>query len=188
MDMKSGELLQVTVPVLWMTGLPGAGKTTTAQALRALFLTNGVKAMVLDGDVVRTGLCADLGFSDEDRIENVRRLAHVARLFQHEGYVVIVATISPLKAQRDLARAVVGNGFCETYISTPLEICRQRDPKGMYARAQQWQMTQFTGVSGTYEAPAQPDIVIDTAHCEIEASIGALLAQLRRVAELPTGF
>jgi adenylylsulfate kinase len=185
MDMKGGYPPEAIAPVVWMTGLPGAGKSTTAQALLNRLLARGVKAIVLDGDALRGGLCADLGFSDADRMENIRRFAHVAKLFQHEGYLVLVATISPLQAQRDLARSIVGKGFLETHVATPVAVCRARDPKGMYARAERGELAQFTGVSSPYEAPVAADIVIDTAGCEVEASILELLAQLAGIAELP---
>ena len=133
--------------VIWMTGLPGAGKTTIAQALNIALLEQGTKVVVLDGDTLREGLCSDLGFSDLDRLENVRRIAHVARLFQQTGHIVLVATISPLAAQRELARGIIGAGFLETFISASAELCSQRDPKGMYAQARLGKIAQFTGVS-----------------------------------------
>ncbi|WDD94642.1 adenylyl-sulfate kinase [Burkholderia sp. FERM BP-3421] len=185
MDMKGGYPPEAVAPVVWMTGLPGAGKTTTANALLNLLLARGVKAIVLDGDTLRAGLCADLGFSDADRMENIRRFAHIAKLFQYEGYLVIVATISPLQAQRDLARSIIGKGFFETFVSTPAAVCRARDPKGMYALAERGKLPQFTGVSGPYEAPAAPEMVLDTSGCEVGVSILTLLAQLASVAELP---
>lgn len=188
MDMKEGIPSETTSPVVWMTGLPGAGKTTTANALRKKLLDRGVKAIVLDGDTLRTGLCSDLGFSDADRLENIRRFAHVAKLFQQEGYFVIVATISPFHAQRSLARTIVGKGFLEVFISTPVDVCRARDPKGMYAKAQKGQMTQFTGVSGAYELPLSPDIVVDTSNGDVEISIEDLLFQLKRTVELPVSL
>ncbi|AOK46574.1 adenylyl-sulfate kinase [Burkholderia sp. MSMB617WGS] len=185
MDMNGGFPPEAVAPVVWMTGLPGAGKTTTANALLNRLLESGAKAIVLDGDALRTGLCSDLGFSDADRMENIRRFAHVAKLFQHEGYIVIVATISPLQAHRDLARSIVGTGFFETYVSTPLEVCRARDPKGMYARAEQGRLMQFTGVSGAYEPPVAPDISIDTSNCSVALSLADVMAQLMRVTVLP---
>ncbi|AOJ01434.1 adenylyl-sulfate kinase [Burkholderia mayonis] len=185
MDMKDGFPPEAIAPVVWMTGLSGAGKTTTANALLSRLLESGAKAIVLDGDTLRTGLCSDLGFSDADRMENIRRFAHVAKLFQREGYVVVVATISPLRAHRDLARSIVGNGFFEAYVSTPLEVCRARDPKGMYARAEQGRLMQFTGVSSAYEPPVAPDISIDTTNCSVAFSLGEVMAQLDQVAVLP---
>ncbi|KVE25381.1 adenylyl-sulfate kinase [Burkholderia singularis] len=188
MDMQSDFPPGAISPVVWMTGLPGAGKTTMANALLQRLLDGGVKAIVLDGDTLRAGLCSDLGFSDTDRIENIRRFAHVARLFQYESYVVIVSTISPLQAHRDLARSIVGQGFFETYVSTPVEVCRVRDPKGMYARAERGQLVRFTGVSDTYESPAAPDITIDTANRSVERSVVDIMTQLARLVEWPSRF
>ncbi|AJY41680.1 adenylyl-sulfate kinase [Burkholderia humptydooensis] len=185
MDMMGGFPPEAVAPVVWMTGLPGAGKTTTANALLNRLIEGGAKAVVLDGDALRAGLCADLGFSDADRLENIRRFAHVAKLFQREGYVVIVATISPLQAHRDLARSIVGKGFFEAYVATSLEVCRSRDPKGMYARAEQGRLMQFTGVSGAYEPPVAPDILIDTTNCSVAFSLAEVMAQLARLNALP---
>jgi adenylylsulfate kinase len=165
-------------PVVWMTGLPGAGKTTIAQALNAALLEQGTKAAVLDGDTLREGLCSDLGFSDLDRLENVRRIAHVARLFQQTGHVVLVATISPLAVQRETARGIVGTGFLETFISASAELCSQRDPKGMYAQARLGKIAQFTGVSSAYEVPANPDLVIETSHCRVESAVATIILRL----------
>jgi adenylylsulfate kinase len=164
-----------TTPVIWMTGLPGAGKTTIANAMVAELRSANRQAIVLDGDTVREGLCSDLGFSDADRIENVRRLAHVARLFQREGYTVVVATISPLEQQRELARTIIGPSFLEVFIATPLATCQQRDPKGMYAKARNGQLPAFTGVSAEYQAPVEPDLVIDTCDREVVECVGALI-------------
>jgi adenylylsulfate kinase len=165
-------------PVIWMTGLPGAGKTTIAQALNTALLEQGTKVVVLDGDTLREGLCSDLGFSDLDRLENVRRIAHVARLFQQMGHVVLVATISPLAAQRELARGIIGAGFLETFISASAERCSQRDPKGMYAQARLGKIAQFTGVSSAYEVPANPDLVIETSRCRVESAVATIILRL----------
>ncbi|MGF6647929.1 adenylyl-sulfate kinase [Paraburkholderia sp. GAS82] len=165
-------------PVIWMTGLPGAGKTTIAQALNRALLEQGTKVVVLDGDTLREGLCSDLGFSDLDRLENVRRIAHVARLFQQMGHVVLVATISPLAAQRELARGIIGAGFLETFISASAELCSQRDPKGMYAQARLGKIAQFTGVSSAYEVPANPDLVIETSRCRVESAVATIILRL----------
>jgi adenylylsulfate kinase len=188
MLMRGERVLGVSAPVLWMTGLPGAGKTTIAEALRTTLLERGTKVIILDGDTLRGGLCADLGYSEPDRIENVRRLAHLAKLFQQEGYLVIVATISPLAVQRELARGVIGQGFCESYLSTPLAVCRQRDPKGMYARAERGQMQQFTGVSAVYEVPGTPDIVVNTEGRAVGDSVSEILAKLNELRLLPVGL
>src|ERR1700761_85318 len=165
-------------PVIWMTGLPGAGKTTIAQALNTALLEQGTKVVVLDGDTLREGLCSDLGFSDADRIENVRRIAHVARLFQQSGHLVVVATISPLAVQRELAREIIGGGFLETFISASAELCAQRDPKGMYAQARLGKIAQFTGVSSAYEVPANPDLVIETSRCRVESAVATIILRL----------
>jgi adenylylsulfate kinase len=173
-------------PVIWMTGLPGAGKSTIAQALHGALLGAGVKAIVLDGDTLREGLCSDLGFSGGDRIENVRRIAHVARLFQQTGHVVIVATISPLAAQRALARSIIGDGFLETFIAASPELCAQRDPKGMYAQARSGKIAQFTGVSSPYEVPASPDLTIDTSQCRVESAVAMVILRLGKSARTAT--
>lgn len=166
------------LPVVWMTGLPGAGKSTIARALHVALTNEGAKTVVLDGDTLREGLCSDLGFSDADRIENIRRIAHVARLFQQSGHLVIVATISPLAVQRELARSVIGAAFLETFISASAEVCAQRDPKGMYAQARLGKIAQFTGVSSPYEVPSNPDLVIETAGRRVERAVATLILRL----------
>lgn len=180
MNKDSGLIDADIPPVIWMTGLPGAGKSTIARALHGTLLSAGVKVIVLDGDTLREGLCSDLGFSDADRIENVRRIAHVARLFQQAGHVVVVATISPLAVQRKLARSIIGGGFLETFISASAELCAQRDPKGMYAQARSGKITQFTGVSSPYEVPASPDLTIDTSRCRVESAVATVILRLGR--------
>jgi adenylylsulfate kinase len=182
MNSNDGLMGAHITPVIWMTGLPGAGKSTIAQALHAQLLGEGTKSVVLDGDTLREGLCSDLGFSDLDRLENVRRIAHVAKLFQQSGHVVIVATISPLAAQREMARAIVGAGFLETFISASADVCSQRDPKGMYAQARIGKIAQFTGVSSPYEVPANPDLVIETSRCRVESAVATIILRLGKSA------
>ncbi|MFT8790919.1 adenylyl-sulfate kinase [Komagataeibacter saccharivorans] len=149
--------------VFWMTGLPGAGKSTLARAAENRLFARGIDVSVLDGDTLRAGLCSDLGFSDADRRENVRRAAAVARILAESGQVVIVALISPTVADRELARQIVGEGFHEIFIDTPQATCEQRDPKGLYAAARAGKIEGFTGIDAPYEAPANPALRLETA-------------------------
>ena len=165
--------------VVWLTGLSGAGKSTIAAHLERMLFGRRVSAAVLDGDDLRHGLCGDLGFSMDDRRENVRRAAHAARLFFDAGHVVICALISPIAAARDAARAAVPDGrFFEVYVRCPLAECRRRDPKGLYARAQRGEIADFTGVSSPYETPAAPEIVIDTTRTPPDDAARAIAAAL----------
>jgi adenylylsulfate kinase len=148
--------------VLWFTGLPGAGKTTIARALHERLRNEGVAAVLLDGDVLRHGLNAGLGFSADDRRENLRRVAHVAQLFKDEGFVAIVATISPLRAHREMARSIVGQGFVEVFVNTPIDVCEARVPKGHYKLARRGELPDFTGIGSAYEVPDTADVVIPT--------------------------
>lgn len=162
--------------VFWLTGLSGAGKSTVATAaLRGLFAA-GRQVQILDGDTLRSGLNADLGFSPNDRDENVRRTAHIARILAETGILTIVALISPLASHRALAREIVGADFHEIHVHADLETCRGRDPKGLYARAQRGEIASFTGVSAPYEAPNSPDLAIDTQALTPEAAAAALVA------------
>ncbi|WP_206955648.1 adenylyl-sulfate kinase [Trinickia acidisoli] len=160
--------------VLWLTGLSGAGKTTLAKALKQRLTDERCMAVVLDGDVLRTGLNAGLGFSSADRRENIRRTAEVASLFKAEGFVVICALISPAAAQRKLARAIVGERFFEVHVSSDLSVCEARDPKGLYAKARSGTLAEFTGVSSPYEVPTAPDLALDTRHSSIAESLDEL--------------
>lgn len=163
--------------VVWLTGLSGSGKSTLAMALEQQLVAAGRFAYVLDGDNLRHGLCADLGFSEEARRENIRRVGHVARLFADAGCLVVTAFISPHRAERDAVRALLPAGrFFEVHVATPLEVCESRDPKGLYKRARAGEIADFTGISSPYEAPLQPEVVLDTQALGIEAG-AALLAQ-----------
>ncbi|MGN6650858.1 adenylyl-sulfate kinase [Trinickia sp.] len=165
--------------VLWLTGLSGAGKTTLSKALKQRLVDEGCLAVVLDGDELRTGLNAGLGFSHADRRENVRRTAEVAALFKAQGFVVICALISPAAAQRQLARAIVGERFFEVHVSSDLSVCEGRDPKGLYAKARSGALAEFTGVASPYEVPTMPDLAIDTSRSSIAESLAELESFVR---------
>lgn len=149
--------------VVWLTGLSGAGKSTIAVALEAQLHQRGYATYLLDGDNIRHGLNHDLGFSEADRAENVRRMGEVARLMVDAGLIVVVSSISPCRTQREAVRARFEPGeFHEVFISTPLQECERRDPKGLYQRARLGQVLQFTGISAPYEAPSHADLTVDT--------------------------
>ena len=171
--------LQQTPFVLWFTGLSGAGKTTTAEALEHLLFQQGYKTFLLDGDVMRGGLCGDLTFTEQDRSENLRRIAEVAKILFDAGLIVLVATISPKAAQRNFARSLFADGqFIEVFVETPLSVCEQRDPKGLYRQARAGQLDQFTGLDACYETPQAPELVINTASQPTAALAESLLLKL----------
>ncbi|WP_053147592.1 adenylyl-sulfate kinase [Pseudomonas sp. Pf153] len=154
---------------IWLTGLSGAGKSTLANALEVQLNRQGLHTSLLDGDNLRRGLCRDLGMDDEARKENVRRIAEVARLMVDAGLIVIVAAISPFRADRDAARRLFSpDEFVEVYVSTPFEVCAERDPKGLYREARAGRIKNFTGLDSPYEAPLAPECEINT--CEVELS------------------
>ncbi len=169
--------------VLWFTGLSGSGKSTLANAVEArLHQHFRAHTYLLDGDVIRTGLNSDLGFTETDRAENIRRLGEVTRLLYAAGLIALTAFISPFRADRARARALVPpGGFVEIYVQCPLAVCEQRDPKGLYRRARAGELPQFTGVSSPYEAPSAPELVVDTEHQSVaqggEAVCRYLVAQ-----------
>ena len=170
----------VTPATIWITGLSGAGKSTLAAELKRRMQDVGAHAMVLDGDVVRSGLNRDLGFTPDDRSENIRRVAEVARLANTQGFWVLAAFISPLVGQRVLAQQIIGRDrFIEVYISTPLEVCASRDPKGLYARARAGALAEFTGVSAAYEAPLAPAANIDASRQTPQQAADVVLDLLR---------
>lgn len=161
--------------LVWLTGLSGSGKTTLAQAIERECLHAG-RTLLLDGDLLRKGLCADLGFSEADRHENMRRVGHVASLFLQQEFLVLAAFISPLEQDRQRVRQIVGPArMLEIYVKCSLEECERRDVKGLYRRARAGEIPSFTGISAPYEAPAQPDLVVDTEHSGIEACAGQVI-------------
>ena len=165
--------------VLWFTGLSGSGKSTVANALEQALVARGMHTYLLDGDNVRHGLCADLGFSEADRTENLRRVGAVAGLMVDAGLLVLSAFISPYRSQRELVQSLVPAGkFLEIHIATPLAVCEQRDVKGLYKKARAGEISQFTGISDPYEAPLAPDLVLNTAESSLEQSVEQLLALL----------
>ncbi len=148
--------------VLWFTGLSGSGKSTVAGALEQVLHARGVGTYLLDGDNVRHGLCRDLGFSDDDRRENIRRVGEVARLMVDAGLVVLSAFISPHRAERQMVRELAGEGrFLEIFVDTPLAVCEARDPKGLYRKARAGELRNFTGIDSAYEAPPAPELHLD---------------------------
>jgi bifunctional enzyme CysN/CysC len=148
--------------VVWLTGLPSSGKSTIGRALERLLFDCGCHVVLLDGDTLRTGLNGDLGFTDADRAENVRRTAEVASFLAHQGQIAIVALVSPLAADRALARGIGGASFFEVHVHASVDVCASRDPKGLYARAKAGEIKGFTGISAPYERPDQPDVIVET--------------------------
>ncbi len=166
--------------VIWFTGLSASGKSTLARAVEAVLYEKGYQAYVLDGDNVRHGLNKDLGFSPEDREENIRRIGEVAHLFADAGLVALTAFISPYRADRDKARAMAPDDFIEVYVKCAVEVCESRDPKGLYKKARAGIIPEFTGISAPYEAPENPELVVDTAEESVEESTAKVLAYLEK--------
>lgn len=168
--------------VIWLTGLSGAGKSTIAQALAKALIDKNLQTYILDGDVLRTGLNQDLGFSEADRIENIRRTAHVAKLMVDANLIVIAALISPYARDRQSARALFKEGqFVEVFISTPVELCIQRDPKGLYAKALRGEIKGFTGIDAPYEVPTEPELTLQTQGRTVEELVNQVLGYLGKV-------
>ena len=169
--------------VIWLTGLPASGKTTLAQALEGRLAQEGLALEVLDGDEVRRGLSADLGFSKEDREEHSRRVVFVSKLLVRNGINVIVPLISPYRKSRDFARQELGPFFTEVWVKCPIEECIRRDPKGLYARALRGEIRDMTGLDDPYEEPLNPDVVVDTWGKSLDACIERILLQLQAVSD-----
>ena len=172
--------------ILWFTGLSGSGKSTLANAVNAALFGRGLATYVLDGDNVRHGLCKDLGFSDADREENIRRIGEVAKLFLDAGVIVLTAFVSPFRADRDKARDLVEAGdFFEIFCAADLDVCESRDPKGLYAKARSGAIKEFTGISSPYEAPDTPELKIDTGAQELAQSVEVVIKALQDKGVIP---
>jgi adenylylsulfate kinase len=168
--------LQQRARVLWFTGLSGSGKSTVAIGVEQALFAAGYFPQLLDGDNIRSGINANLGFSIEDRRENIRRIAEVANLYKESGLIVLCAFISPTREMRELARSIIGpEDFLEIYVNTPLEICERRDVKGLYAKARSGQIKGFTGIDSPYEIPERPFLDLNTKNQEIKDSILAVM-------------
>ena len=170
------QLLRQRGMMLWFTGLSGSGKSTVAIALERELHSRGLLCRILDGDNIRSGINYNLGFSAEDRVENIRRIAEVGRLFVDTGIITIAAFISPNNQLREMAAEIIGkDDFVEVFVSTPLEECEKRDVKGLYAKARRGEIKNFTGISAPFEAPEHPDISRDTSKLPVEESVKILL-------------
>lgn len=165
--------------VLWYTGLSGSGKSTIANAVEAKLFELGKHTYTLDGDNIRHGLNGDLTFSDKDRVENIRRIGEVSKLFVDAGLIVSTAFISPFLSDRQQARDLLSNGeFIEVFIDTPIEVCEQRDPKGLYRKARSGEIKNFTGIDSVYEAPRSAEVHVKTAEQDIDQSVQQILEYL----------
>jgi adenylylsulfate kinase len=165
--------------VLWFTGLSGSGKSTIGHRVERMLIERGAFAYVLDGDNIRHGLNSDLGFSPEDRVENIRRIGEVSRLFADSGALVVSAFISPYRQDRDRIRGLMGAGeFVEVFVDTPLEICEARDPKGLYKKARAGEISNFTGLDAPYEAPVSPEVHLETADLSIDEAAAQVISYL----------
>tara|TARA_Y100000589_G_C27153065_1_gene629695 strand:- start:582 stop:1208 length:627 start_codon:yes stop_codon:yes gene_type:complete len=168
--------------VLWLTGLSGSGKSTLANALNEYLHSKSLSTFVLDGDNIRHGLCKDLGFSDEDRVENIRRIGEVANLFMNAGIITITAFVSPFKNDREKVRKIIGTkDFLEIYCAANLDVCEARDTKGLYKKARLGEIKEFTGISSPYEIPEDPDITVETGSMTIEDSVKKIVDYLNRM-------
>lgn len=179
-ELRANSLGQRPV-TLWFTGLSGSGKSTLANALEKALCAAGKHTMLLDGDNIRMGLNKDLGFTEEDRIENIRRIAEVSKLMNEGGLIVLTAFISPYRSDRQNAKAIIGeDNFIEIYVSTPLEECEKRDVKGLYKKAREGEIPNFTGISSPYEAPENADVVIDTSRYSMEEAVATILKEVQK--------
>jgi len=165
--------------VIWLTGLSGSGKSTLANALDTYFFTSGFHSYLLDGDNVRHGLNRDLGFDLDSRVENIRRIGEVAKLMADAGLIVISAFISPYRAERDMVRAMFSEGeFIEVYLDTSLEACERRDPKGLYKKAREGKISQFTGIDSPYEVPLTPEVIVKSERQSVQSEVETVIDYL----------
>lgn len=169
-------LLKQRAKLIWFTGLSGSGKSTLAVQLEAQLFAKGYKTYLLDGDNIRTGLNKDLSFTDEGRVENIRRIGEVAKLMLDSGVIVLSAFISPFKSDRDQVKKIVGvENYIEVFVDTPIEVCEQRDVKGLYKRARAGEVKNFTGIDSPYERPGNPDIAIQTHQVSVDEAMVLLI-------------
>lgn len=184
---QRAELLQQKPLLIWFTGLSGSGKSTLAVQLEAVLHGKGYKTYLLDGDNIRAGINKDLSFTDADRIENIRRIGEVANLMLDAGVVVLSAFISPFQADRDQVKKIVGaDSYFEVFVDTPLEVCEQRDVKGLYKKARAGEIKNFTGIDSAYEIPASPDIIIQTHILSVNDSLDLLFSAVDKKIALRT--
>ena len=164
--------------VLWFTGLSGSGKSTLANRVEAILHERGCHTYILDGDNIRHGLNSNLGFSDEDRQESIRRIGEVSRLFSDAGILTLTAFISPFRSDRATVRELIGDRFVEIHVQASVEVCESRDPKGLYKKARAGEIAEFTGISSPYEAPENPEVVVDTGELSLEDSAAKVIDYL----------
>lgn len=165
--------------IIWFTGISGAGKSTLAHAVEEVLHQKGCRTFVLDGDNVRHGLCRDLGFSPDDRIENIRRVGEMAKLFMEAGIIVLTAFISPYRADRDHVRSMVKSGdFIEIFCDSSIQVCESRDVKGLYKKARAGQIAEFTGISSPYEVPLEPELALRTGVEDIDTCVSQILDKM----------
>ena len=175
--------------VIWFTGLSASGKSTIAGALEQILTRQNYHTYLLDGDNVRHGLCNDLGFSDEDRQENIRRVGEVAKLMADAGLIALAAFISPFRVDRRLVREILPEGqFIEVFVDAPLNVCQDRDPKGLYAKAARGEIKQFTGIDSPYEVPEKPEVHIQAGEVTVAGAVNQLLSYLHEIGALQAGY
>lgn len=184
---QRAQLLNQKPLLIWFTGLSGSGKSTLAVQLEAMLHAKGYKTYLLDGDNIRAGINKDLSFTDADRIENIRRIGEVANLMLDAGVIVLSAFISPFQADREQVKTIVGSGkYFEVFVDTPLEICEQRDVKGLYKKARAGEIKNFTGIDSAYEIPVSPDIIIQTHILSVNDSLDLLFSAVEKKIALHT--